>query len=343
MSCVRSPRAPRGFTLIELLVVIAIIAILIGLLLPAVQKVRAAAARMQCQNNMKQIALAVHNFESTNQKIPYGRNPRTQVGPLGQLLPYLEQDNIYKQINQDVFQIPAVTTSDWINSYWPTTFAASRNRVKTFECPADDLASYGGTGNVYTQVVISGGGGFSLGGYTGASLLAAGGIPGLTNYVPIAGTLGEYTAGGAPGSTGAFYSSHEGTFVNAKQFPLSAGLIDGTSNTMLFGEYIGFSDGAGNATAGQRIRVMSWMGAGGFATYWSAVPESDTANYRFSLASKHTGIFNAAMGDGSVRSIRRPNTLPTSASEIINRTNVSWDFVQTLAGRNDGLVIIGDQ
>ena len=88
----------RGFTLIELLVVIAIIAILVGLMMPAVQKAREAANRTQCSNNLKQIALAMHLYENTHKRLPPSRlEQRASWAWL--ILPFLEQDNLYRRVN----------------------------------------------------------------------------------------------------------------------------------------------------------------------------------------------------------------------------------------------------
>jgi prepilin-type N-terminal cleavage/methylation domain-containing protein len=135
----------RGFTLIELLVVIAIIAVLIGLLLPAVQKVREAANRVKCKNNLKQLGLAAHQYHDDHHHLPpgIGYTPLAQSGVWGHhffhLLPYLEQDNLYR-----LALGPVQLTTGPITIYWPGNNSVYSQSVPTFLCPSGPSVGPGG-------------------------------------------------------------------------------------------------------------------------------------------------------------------------------------------------------
>lgn len=342
----------RGFTLVELLVVIAIIGILVGLLLPAVQAAREAARRMQCSNNLKQLGLAAHNFESAMKRLPYGKQRWTFAGPLAQMLPYIEQKNIHDQFNPLVLTVQPRTNTvnpaggDGVNSFWPATFNTMRLRVPSFECPSDPslyqasvaIATDIGSGNVQGLVggaTVRGAG--SISGYTSASLINAGGLPGLTNYMPTAGTLGRFTVTNPSSLSHPFYAVHDGPFAFEEGLSFAA-LTDGTSNTVLFAEVTGGFSEDGNAATpslGARTWSISWFGASSMPSYWSATRKANL----FSYSSFHNGVINVVLGDGAVRSIRSGNALPASAAEIQARTNTAWDAIQKACAKSDGFVL----
>jgi prepilin-type N-terminal cleavage/methylation domain-containing protein len=294
-TCFRVARP--AFTLIELLVVIAIIAILIGLLLPAVQKVREAAARMQCSNNLKQMALACHNYHDTSGNFPPGSVSGPCCGSLSYMtwtvaiLPYIEQDNLFKQYNQ------TLPNEDASNAFVRTQI------VKTYLCPSDQRTSS-------TDAPESGPGSglqYAPGSYRAMSGRGYG-PSGQSWWFDDPGSMTSLPAGWRGAMHSTLPKAGSATFTPQIQENF-ASITDGTSNTVIISEW---------ATRTNNRRRTFWAYAYTSYNQSSAVLQSRTLlpDYTQCVAlgsdsnpckrawgSFHTNGMNAALGDGSIRFI----------------------------------------
>jgi len=312
----------RAFTLIELLVVMAIIAVLIGLLVPAVQKVREAANRASCGNNLKQLGLAAHNYASANRVLPSGflgefPDPGAAptfayqyVGGLVPLLPYLEQDNLYRQFLTGPPNSDYLTAQKgypfWTNYTGP--WSARNQTVKTFLCPSDNSET---AQTVFAAIPVwRNGASFTIQPVT-FGVPAIDSALGRTNYLGVAGYSGSRTG----------FDQFVGLLAARTSNSLEKVTVaDGTSNTLLFGEYLGDTD------SGPRQYAASWVGVGSMITAYGLPTGASSGWWHFN--SKHTGVVQFCMADGSVRGFRKGIT-PGSAD---------WATYVYLSGWCDGQV-----
>jgi prepilin-type N-terminal cleavage/methylation domain-containing protein/prepilin-type processing-associated H-X9-DG protein len=319
-------RSRRAFTLIELLVVIAIIAILIGLLLPAVQKVREAAARMSCSNNLKQIGIALHAYHDAynqlppgcaNDRPPFGTDTANRWGSSWKvyILPYIEQQNIFNlwQFNSN-------------SGYQNANNVALVNRItiKPYRCPSSPLPEFYAVSNNNGSIEM-------LTSYTG--------VAGSAAETPVI-TITECCDGGSGIASGG------GSLFANSRITLQ-GITDGTSNTIVVGEQSdhlrnaanqpvtgrytaitsqgphGWTMGISNANVGASANARAFntttvryqinqRGTDGGATNGSnANGTNDNTGMNIPFSSGHSGGANMLFGDGSVKFMRDSTDLIT--------------------------------
>jgi prepilin-type N-terminal cleavage/methylation domain-containing protein/prepilin-type processing-associated H-X9-DG protein len=321
-------RGRSGFTLIELLVVIAIIAILIGLLLPAVQKVREAAARMSCSNNLKQLGLALHNYHDVNGTYPLGQpddDGRSWSWRV-RVLPYIEQDTMSKALQADTARFllmapdngpnPVVGANNNIDNQ-PRTEVNSggnyvaggnigRTLIKTYICPSDTLPDFDDAGGAKANYC----------GNAGTNLRWT------SNLNTCAGIKGSQQDGML------LYSNDNVNNVSVRLTDVS----DGLSNTIAVGEVSESENVSARTTNHGNFPVWAGGnedgGCGGFTNGGSALRLMETVSFtrgisspgfplngflrklhtngngNMAFSSRHSGGANFLLGDGSVRFVR---------------------------------------
>ena len=322
-------RITRAFTLIELLVVIAIISILIGLLLPAVQKIREAANRMKCANNLKQIGLAAHNFEAAHGALPAGMD-RQHVGALVYLLPYLEQDAYYQNFSFDDRYVywwadpanrPPLAGPPWLDFPIPPppggrTAYGAQLPLAVLVCPSGP--NYSAIQNVVmTMTRGNAGTDFTPGLPPNWDLFSGGPGNRVLNrnfYLPVGGDL-YFDAG-----------KYKGAMTWNSRTRLSD-IADGQSMTLLFGE---ISGGTVAFDGGPAPEMSVACVATGPAFLTAGLDEqtdyarAESGATRF--GSRHTSLVNFLWADGHVQSLKNPPQW--------NRSN--FKLLLALGGMADG-------
>jgi prepilin-type N-terminal cleavage/methylation domain-containing protein len=310
-----------GFTLIELLVVIAIIAVLIGLLLPAVQKVREAASRTQCANNLKQFGLAMHNYNDVYGALPWGRTGGGSKDPswMIPILPFIEQDNAYRvwttptpdPTKPGAF-VPQYAGINATNSSAPQIVAVRALQVSIFFCPSRRTPPQPLTDMKLNTPP-------NPPNYTDSGVDGA-----VTDYAACVGDGTKVPFNGLSSETGLFLQTQPGSYslprncINFNQIP------DGLSNTLMIGEkhvpagtFNNYYDGTA-FNGGQPQGVLRRAGT------TSPLAFSNTEPFNNQFGSWHTGVVQFVFADGSVHALS---------------TTVPGSVLALLANRADGLPI----